>query len=196
MTNRDFAIIAFRLLGLWLIVSALIGLASLPYVWETTSTETRRFTIGAIFLPSLVTLGIGVPIWMSGEWFTMRVFPAAASDSIGPDRLRTETLLATAFAIMGVFFIADGIPALVNSAALFAQSYMSTTSVLGRDIEQQHLLWSAAAKAHTAGGVARLVIGVALLAGPARLSAALASIRKDLRGTLQDEDVSKDEPTS
>jgi hypothetical protein len=195
MTNRDLATLAFKLLGLWLIVSALIGLASLPYVWETMPTDTRRLTVGAIFLPSLVTLGIGVPIWMSAEWFAMRVFPATPSDSVRLERLRGEALLATGFAIMGIFFIADGIPALVNSAALFVQSYTATTSVLGRDTEQQHLLWSAAAKAHTAGGVARLAIGVALLAGPVRLSAALAGIRKDLRGTLDDEVGSKDEPT-
>jgi hypothetical protein len=196
MTKRDLATIAFSLIGLWLIASALIGLASLPYVWETAPAESRRFTIGAIFLPSLVTLGLGVPIWMSAEWFALRVFPETPSDSVRIESLHGEALLATAFAIMGVFFIADGIPALVNSAALFVQSYTTTTSVLGRDTEQQRLLWSAAAKAHTAGGVARLLVGVALLAGPARLGAALAALRKDLRGTLQDEEPSKDEPTS
>jgi len=195
MTNRDLATLAFRLLGVWLIAYALIGLASLPYVWETVPFEGRRFTMGAVFLPSLVTLAIGVPVWMSAEWFAVRAFPESPSDSIKPERLRMEALLATAFAIMGVFFIADGIPALVNSAALFIQSYTATTSLLGRDTAQQNLLWSAAAKAATAGGVARLVVGAALLAGPARLAALVASIRKDLKGTLHEEDASQDETT-
>jgi hypothetical protein len=195
MTNRDLATLAFRLLGVWLTAYALIGLASLPYVWQTTPAESYRLTLGAVCLPSLVTLAIGVPVWMSAEWFAARAFPEAPSDSIRPDRLRTEAFLATAFTIMGVFFIADGIPALVNSAALFIQSYTATTSLLGRDTAQQSLLWSAAAKAHTAGGVARLVIGAALLAGPVRLAAALASLRKDLRGTLDEEDASHDETT-
>ena len=195
MTNRDFAVLALRLLGVWFVAYALIGLANLPYVWDSTHDETRRITIAAICLPSLVTLGIGVLTWMSAEWFASRSFPVAPAHSPSSDHLRGETLLATAFAIIGTFLIAESLPALVSSLALFAQSYTATTSILGRDAEQQHLLWSAAIKANTAAGITRLVIGLALLAGPARLSAAVASIRKDLRGTLDDAEGPENGPT-
>jgi hypothetical protein len=196
MTNRDAAVLAFRLLGLWLIASALIGLASVPYIWDTTPAEARRLTIGAMFLPSLVTLGVGVPVWFCAEWFASRTFATTSAEPLGLDRVTGQTLLAAALAIMGIFFIADGIPALVNGAALFVQSYTSTGSILGRDVEQQRLLWSAAAKANTAAGVARLMIGLALLAGPAKLTAALTTIRRELRGTLEDEESSEKGPTA
>src|SRR5258706_6361782 len=195
MTNRDFAVLAFRLLGVWFVAYALIGLANLPYVWDSTHDETRRFTIVAVCLPSLVTLGIGVLIWMSAEWFASRTFPIASTHSPASDPLRSETLLATAFAIIGTFLIAESLPALVSSLALFVQSYTATTSILGPDAEQRHLLWSATIKANTAAGIIRLVIGLALLAGPARLSAAVASIRKDLRGTLGDAEGRENGPT-
>ncbi len=195
MTNRDFAVLAFRLLGVWFVAYALIGLANLPYVWDSTHDETRRFTIAAVCLPSLVTLGIGVLVWMSAEWFALGTFPIASTHSPSSDPLRSETLLATAFAIIGTFLIAESLPALVSSLALFVQSYTATTSILGRDAEQRHVLWSAAIKANTAAGIIRLVIGLALLAGPARLSAAVASIRKDLRGTLGDAEGPENGPT-
>jgi hypothetical protein len=195
MTNRDSAVLAFRLLGVWFVAYALIGLANLPYAWDSTQDETRRLTIAAICLPSLVTLGIGVLIWMSAEWFAARIFAVAPAHPLGSDPLRGEMLLATAFAIIGTFLIAESLPALVSSVALFVQSYTATTSILGRDSEQQHLLWSAAVKANTAAGITRLVIGLALLAGPARLSAAVASIRKDLRGTLDDAEGPGNGPT-
>jgi hypothetical protein len=38
-----------------------------------------------------------------------------------------------------------------------------------------------------AAACTRLVIGVALVAGPARLSAAYAGVRKELRGALADD---------
>jgi|RhiMetdeSRZDD1v2_1073273.scaffolds.fasta_scaffold206350_1 hypothetical protein len=195
MTNRDVATLAFRLAGVWFVASGVIGFASLPYFWESSPEETRRVTAGFLLLPSLVTLGIGVPLWASAEWFASRTFPVSSSDALAPDRLRGETLVTTACTIIGIFFLADGLPAVVNSAALFVQSYTATTSILGRDAEQQRLLWNAAAKANTAAGVARLAIGVLLLLGPARLSATLAAVRKDLRGTLQDDEPGTGTPT-
>src|SRR5712672_3129590 len=132
MTNRDFAVLAFRLSGVWFVAFALIGLANLPYIWDSTHDETRRL-IAAICLPSLVTLGIGVLIWMSTEWFASRTFPIASTHSPSSDPLRSETLLATAFAIIGTFLIAESLPALVSGLALFVQSYTATTSILGRD---------------------------------------------------------------
>jgi hypothetical protein len=193
MTNRDFALLAYRVVGLWFVANALITLASVPYIWDGFP-ENRRVFVGAMFLPSLVTLVIGVATWINAEWFASRTFPTASVNPMSPDLLQKETILATAFTIFGVVLLAGGIPPLVNLAATFVMSYTSTTSVLGRDREQQVLLWSTAAKANAAEGVARVLIGCALLAGPARLGAMLSRIRKDLHGTLDDDAPPPDKP--
>lgn len=188
MTSRDVAVLAFRLVGMWLVSSGVIGFAGLPYLWESSPEQARRLIAGFVVLPSLVTLGLGVLLWANAEWFAARTFPVSSGDSLRPDRLRAETLVSTACMIIGIFFVADGLPALVNAAVLWVQSYTATTSILGRDVEQQRLLWGAAAKANAAAGVARFGIGVLFLLGPARLSAVLAAVRKDLRSTLEDDD--------
>jgi hypothetical protein len=96
-------------------------------------------------------------------------------------------LVALASSIVGLLFICEALPIVVNGIALFTQSRVAGASILGPDVEHQRLIWSAAAKANVAAGIARLLIGVALIAGPSRLGAAVARIRKELTGTLGDE---------
>ena len=60
MTNRDVALLAFKLLGLWLVASAAIGIAGLPYYWELQSEALRGMTVFFTVLPLLVAVGIGV----------------------------------------------------------------------------------------------------------------------------------------
>jgi hypothetical protein len=195
MTNRDFAFLAYRLAGLWFVATALIAVASVPSIWGDFP-ENRRVFVAAIFLPSLATLVVGLAVWINAEWFASRTCPIASATALHPDLLQKETILATAFTILGAVLIANGIPQLVNLAAVFVMSYTSTSSVLGRDPEQQVLLWSTAAKANLAEGAVRVLIGCALVAGPARLAVILSTIRKDLRGTLDDEGGPPDSPAN
>ena len=87
----------------------------------------------------------------------------------------------------GVLLLVEALPTIVHGVALFARSRQTGNSVFGPDLGEQALIWSATAKANLAAACTRLVIGVGLLAGPARLSAAYAGVRKELRGTLADE---------
>ena len=95
--------------------------------------------------------------------------------------------MALALSVIGVLFVCESLPGVVNAIALFTQSRLTTSTVLGPDVDQQRLIWSAAAKANVIAAIARFLIGCGLLAGPARLSAALARIRKELSGSLVDE---------
>jgi len=97
------------------------------------------------------------------------------------------SLLLRSRHVFGLVFVGEALPVLVNGAALFTQSRFIGSSILGPDVEQQRLIWSAAAKANVTAGVARLLIGLAFLAGPVRLSAALARMGKELAGTLEDD---------
>ena len=187
MNNRDAAVLAFKLLGLWLMANAAIGVAAIPSYWDPRFDEVRAMTVLATLLPVLVAVGIGVPVWFSAEWFANRIFPAEGRAQSPLDRLRIEPLLALALSVLGVCLIAEALPALVNGAALFSQSRLGGSTLLGPDMDRQALIWSAAAKANFAAAIARLAIGVGLVAGPARLSAALARLRKELKGGLSDD---------
>ncbi|HLA77382.1 MAG TPA: hypothetical protein VJU18_07380 [Vicinamibacteria bacterium] len=186
MTNRDVALLAFRLLGLWLVANAAIGVAGLPYYWEPQFEAVRGMTVFFTLLPLLVAVGIGVPVWFSADWFAARIFPNQ-SQPTALDRLRGEPLVALALSVIGVLLLCEALPVVVNGTALFTQSRFVGSSILGPDVDQQRLIWSAAAKANVTAGIARLLIGLALVAGPARLGTALARVRKELTGTLADD---------
>jgi hypothetical protein len=191
VTNRDIARLAFKLLGLWLIANAAIAVAGLPYYWEPQFEDVRAMTVFATLLPVLVAVGIGVPVWFSADWFAARIFPDAPAAPTSLDRLRGEPLVALALSVIGVLFVCESLPEVVNGIALFTQSRLTTSTVLGPDVDQQRLIWSAAAKANVIAAIARFLIGCALLAGPARVSAVLTRIRKELTGSLADEAASE-----
>lgn len=187
MTNHGVARLAFKLVGLWLMASTAIGVAGIPYYWSSGFEKADRMTVFFSLLPALVAVGIGVPVWFSADWFAARVFPDESPTPLSLDRLRGEPLFALALSILGVLFVCEALPALVNGIALFVQGREAGSSILGTDVDRQRLVWSAAAKAAVSAGLARLLIGLGLLAGPARLSAAVARMRKELRGSLVDD---------
>jgi len=191
VTNRGVALLAFKLLGLWLIADAAIGAAGIPYYWEPQFETVRGMTVLFTLLPVLVAVGIGVPVWFSADWFAARIFPDV-SQPTASDRLRGEPLAALALSLIGALFVCEALPVVVTGISLFTQSRVVGSSILGPEEDQQKLIWSAAAKANVTAGVARLLIGLALIAGPRRLGAALARIRRALSGTLVDEAVTEE----
>jgi hypothetical protein len=193
MTNRDVALLAFKVVGLWLVATAALSVAGIPcWWWDPSLEEVRATTVLFTLLPAVVAVGIGVPVWFGADWLAARIFPAASPAPTRQDRPRAEPLFALALSTIGVLFICEAVPTLVNAVALFGQSRHLGRTVLGDDIDQQRLLWNETAKANATAGVARLVIGIALLAGPARLSALSARARQELRGTLTTDEQEKD----
>jgi hypothetical protein len=83
----------------------------------------------------------------------------------------------------------EAAPMIVAGVAMFVRSRQTGTAIFGPDPAQQALIWDAAQKANLAAACTRLLIGAALLAGPARLSAAYSRIRRELRGTLTEDAV-------
>ena len=195
MTSRDVALLAFKLLGLWLFVSGLIGLANVPYFFEPQFETMRRMAVLFALLPSVVSLAAGIQAWFSADWLASHVFTGSAEPS-GSNRLRADALFSLAIAVVGVYLIVGSIPAVVNGIALFAISRQSHGTVLGSvgySDDQRALIWSAAAKANTVSSVVSLLLGVGCFLGPARLTAVGSAIRRDLRGSLVEEQDSGDE---
>jgi hypothetical protein len=194
MNNRDVALLAFKLVGLWFFVSGLIGLANLPYFFEPQFETMRRMTVLFALLPSLVSLAAGIQAWFSADWLASHAFNRPA-ESPGLDRLRAEALFSLAIAVIGIYLTVASIPAVVNGIVLFAISRHSQSTVLGTvgySDDQRALIWSAAAKANTLSAVVSLLLGVGCLLGPARLTEVASAIRRDLRGSLVEEDESVD----
>jgi hypothetical protein len=196
VTNRDCAVLAFKLSGLWWIVTALVAAASLPAFWDPSFQGVARFSVFATLLPAVVSFGVGYAAWFAAPWLSMQVFSEGSASAPAPE-LRAEPLFAVALSVLGVAFIAEALPVAVNGIALYYQS-RAAGGFLGPTEAEQRMIWTTAAKANVAAGVARLVIGMTLLAGPARLSAVLFRLRKEMSGTLEDaadDDTPKPEST-
>jgi hypothetical protein len=187
MSNRDAAKLGFRLLGLWFMANAVVAVAGLPYYWDPQWENVRKTTVFMTVLPALVAVGIGVPVWLSADWFAARTFPEDKGGA-GLGRLRVQPLFALALTIIGVLLICESLPILVNGMALFIQSRSFGRTVLGPNPDLQSQLWHAGAKANVAAGVARLLIGAALVAGPANLSRVVARVKKEFAGNLTEEE--------
>jgi hypothetical protein len=172
--------------------TAVIGAASvIPSLWgyegvEGVAGARAMMTVFALW-PSLVTLGMGLPVWIGAGWLADGVFPDSAAKAPGPHGLRIEPLLALALSVMGIFFICEAIPLVIRGIAALVYSRLAGSSILGADAEQQALIWSVAMKGDTLAALARLMVGATLLAGQTRLS---AWVQKELRSSLADEEPS------
>jgi hypothetical protein len=184
LTNSAVALLAFKLFALCRMANAAMVAAAVPLLWwDPEFDKVRSATVFYALVPVLIAIGIGVPVWFSADWFAARIF-RDVSPPLRLDQLRGEPLVALASSVIGLYFAADSLPVLVNGAALFTQSRSTGSAFLGPDVEQQRLIWGASAKANVAAGVARFLIGLALMAGPVRLARALARMRKELSGDL------------
>lgn len=171
MTNRDVALLAFKLVGFFLMTVAAIVIVAFLL-----SGSRRNDDAATTLAPALVLLGIGVSIWFSAGSLAAHIFPGAPPDLQG-DRLRGDALFALALSVMGTFFVCVALPEVARGITLFVQS---RTAVFGPD---EHI-WNPTAKANAVAAVVRLLTGVALLAGRAGLGALVARVRNELRGTL------------
>lgn len=186
MTNHDAAKLGFRLLALWFMANAAVGVAGVPYFWDPQWENVRAITVFNTLLPALVAIGIGVPLWFSADGLATRTFPGGErAATINP--LRSEALFALALAVIGVLLICESLPMLINGLALFVQSRSVARGVLGPNPDIQSQIWHAGAKANVAAAAARLVIGAALFAGPADLARLAARVRKEFAGNLAEE---------
>jgi hypothetical protein len=189
MASRDVAVLSFKLVGLWLMAKAAIGVAGIPYYWAPEFEGARFAAVMGTILPLLVALGIGVPLWFSADWFAARALPGPSAELARAEESRPESLLALALSIIGVFLMCQALPALVNAVGLLIQSGRLHPGGLGAEAfpSTQGHLWSTTAKANAAAAVARFIIAAALLLGPARLSAALSRLSRGIRGPLPED---------
>jgi hypothetical protein len=200
MGARDWAVLAFKVMAVWFAASGVVGFANVPFAWASSrAMDMVGVAVGATVFPSMLSLVVGALVWINAGGLATRVFgeePTVVASRVfgdGPPDvapapgIETQSLFALALSVIGVLLTAEAVPTIVHGLTLFVRSRQTGSAIFGPDLGQQALIWDATAKANLAAACTRLVLGVALLAGPARLSAAYAGVRKELRGTLADD---------
>lgn len=201
MNARDCAILAFKLVGLWFAAIGVVSFGGMPVVWQQFAREASFAGVATLAsaVPGTMSLVMGALIWMNAERLATHVFghdPAMIAARVfgeeadaaprKPVALQAHPLFALALAVIGVLLVVEAVPQLVYSLAIFVRSRQAG-GILGPDPTRSALLWDANAQGHLAAAATRLLIGLALLAGPTRLAAIYGRVRKDMRGTLADE---------
>jgi hypothetical protein len=200
MGARDWAVLAFKVMAVWFAASGVVGFANVPFAWASSrAMDMVGVAVVATVFPSTLSLVVGALVWINAGGLATRVFgeePAVVAARVFGDgpadaapgpAIETQPLFALALSVVGVLLLVEAVPTIVHGLTLFVRSRQAGTTLFGPDLAQQALIWSATAQANLAAACTRLVIGVALLAGPTRLSAAYAGVRKELRGTLSED---------
>lgn len=154
MTNRDAAVLAFKVLGVYLVALGIANFAGVPVLWELAPHGEGLKGIAAATLPAIVMLCVAVSVWYSAEALATRIFPLGDGSPTG--RLRFEPIFALGLAVLGVLLLCQGIPPLFGALSLFLQSRQS--GVLGWNPERAAEIWNARVKASVAESSVRILL--------------------------------------
>jgi len=190
MTKRAATRRTLRLLAVWLGLQAAFGATRIPHYWDLKFETLRLLTAFFAILSVIMSAVIGALLWTYADRLGGRFFPERAEESQQLACLHQAPLFARALAVMGVLLLCEALPVIVNGLALFPQSRIPDDSVLG---DVHRMVWRAHGKARMLSGTVRLLVGLALLAGPVGLSAAYARVRVTRRRTLGDEETASEE---
>ena len=121
MKTRDVAIIAFRLLALWIVISALTALIDLLFNWKSVSAQVMGSFSGVANAPTETAL-----FWMSATAFLARAVIGVVAWWLSPVLARAtspsdsivmalgrEDLYAAATFLIGLYLVALSLPGLV-----------------------------------------------------------------------------------
>lgn len=168
MTNRDWAILGFQLVGLWLAVQLALWVTDLPFR-QLGERDIAYVITGAVIV---------ISVWTRAGWLASRLFPNPAPPGLRSEMRREQELLVAALSVMGVFLIAQALPLLVDGVAVFVMIRSTARSVFGTMPEEATAL-STRATADIAGAAASLLIGIALISRPGRLATGIVAVRRD-----------------
>ncbi len=115
MTGRELAMIACRLLGLYVLVMGLfrtdwltVSLVMLVGDWDDPDARVQAaWMLGSTIVPTLLMLAAGVVLWWTAPWLGSRL-AGSAGDANLPDQLDPNSAQAVLFAVAGVVLIAIG----------------------------------------------------------------------------------------
>lgn len=192
MTNRDLATITLKTLAVWLFASGVAGLASALLTWVPDSAQYGREAAAFQMAASSMFVPVGALLWLVSSHLSLRIFPVDAPFVGSPGR---ADLYAFACVLVGLFLVTDAASQVVYWIVVWRASRGTGFSHAAADLaDGTGVVYWVSARAQMGAVVTKLVIGSLLIAGPQRLSAGLGRLRRELSGTLAEDQLDRSEP--
>ena len=113
MTRRDIAHVAFRVLGVWLIATAVASSAGLYYLYFTLREEPSGNQLLQFLAQLVFPVVTGLAVWGLADWLAALVFPARDTPVV-TTRVTAAQAYEVLIAAMGVYILATSLPRLVS----------------------------------------------------------------------------------
>ena len=167
MTNRDWAVLGFRLLCVWLATGLITNLAYFRY-------EHPNPFIAAW----VVQLVIVLSLWKWAEGLASRVFPNVATADLTLEGRWDEELLVLALLIMGLYLTAAALGNIAGGVVWVFVGSGVTRSVFGTPVSPEIVASVAKAKALLVQDVVQLFVGGVLVFYSRGVAAALVGLSR------------------
>lgn len=171
MTNRDWAVLGFRLVGFYLATGLAMLVAGLLFRQVVGGRDIAEAVAYAVMLAA---------VWAWADRLASWVFPEESNADLPLEGGLGRQLLVPALSIIGVYLIAEAIPSIVACVGVLVGTGGLGRSVFGGTNPSEDILtYRSIQKANTVAAVVRLVIGIVLLLYPSRITAAVVALRRD-----------------
>ena len=187
MTARDLAAIAFRTLAVWLFASGVGGLFGGLVTWSHNVVAYGNAIASSQLASASIFIPVGALLWMASESLSRMAFPGA--DGAGAIQVGRGDLYAFASVLVGMFLLSDAITQVVYWIVVWrsARGTGFWEATEGSTMPNTVVYW-VHVRAQVGEVVAKAVVGAALLLGPERLKGAIRWLRRELSGSLAEED--------
>jgi hypothetical protein len=176
VTNFDWAKLGVKLVGLWLMISALMSVTNvLEAIYTNQSGVTIPFAVIVSALRPLAAGLGGLYLWTYSDGLASSIFPKVGGGEI-PGAEDPERLLPLALSLMGIWLLGEAIPTLVHNIALSLLSLTAPHLSVFGPIYQPPVI----PVTMTANSIAALVrgfIGCGLILGRKRLAEVISAMR-------------------
>ena len=188
MNRRDLAVIAFKSMALWFAVGGLTGVIVSVFAWPRTEDPFQLHGAWLGLGQAALSLPVAGLIWLVSDRLAVRVFPEPTAASAG---LTRADLWSTVFLGLGIYLVSQAIPQLIYWVVVWRSAGGTTFWPQVTDWrDDTGVAYRLAFRGQLAETVARLLLGIACIAGPDRLRALAARVRREAFGTTL-----VDEPT-
>jgi hypothetical protein len=169
MTGGAAALLGVRLLAVWIVVSALSGLAAIGGI--DARIVGYSGAVGVSIGAAATQIGAAVLAWKYAPWLAARICGTQAEPATSPE-LSSSSAAQAAVGVVGVFMLTEALPqALWMIAALIATKVMGPSPLAGQPAyENQMGLYTVGGIANASAVLARVSIGTLLIVRASRVA--------------------------
>ena len=171
MTNRDWAVLLIRLMGIWLGAGLVIDLSRAISLQQVSNRDIAGWIATAVAV---------LAMWSCAGWLAARAFSDVAPDALLAERWSDERRLTLAISLIGVYLTAVSLPTFVGGIIAFALAPREGSVFGGASQDETVRALVFMTKTQTVNGFASVICGLALLSYPRRIAGAVLGARRDL----------------